>query len=235
MKTTDTRTRGEAAARMTGTSWKDAPLVALDLEGSGAQDRDDEDILEIALIPIAGGHPARASAYTTVINPGRPIPRRPWISPGLTSDVLAAAPGLATVAPELTARLEGKIIVGHNVGVDWRLLHRRCPSVHPGALIDTLRLARHVHAGSKGNGLTALLDRHHLAGTVTALAPGSQPHRALWDTLGAALLLAALIDALPDGGTLTFTELNRIAGYPGDANHKNLTQAQPEQISLPGI
>src|SRR5713101_3499244 len=209
---------------MTDTSWKDAPLVALDLEGSGAQDRDDEDILEIALIPIAGGHPAMASAYTTVINPGRPISRRPWISPGLTS-----------VAPELTARLEGKIIVGHNVGVDWRLLHRRCPGVHPGALIDTLRLARHVHAGTKGNGLTALLDRHHLTETVTALAPGSQPHRALWDTLGAALLLAALIDALPDGGTLTFTELNRVAGYPGDANHKNLTQAQPEQISLPGI
>jgi DNA polymerase-3 subunit epsilon/exodeoxyribonuclease X len=211
------------------------PLVALDLEGSGAQDHDNEDILEIAVIPITGGHPAIASAYTTVINPDRPIPHRPWISPGLTSDVLAAAPGLAAVAPELTARLEGKIIVGHNVGVDWRLLHRRCPAIHPSALIDTLRLARHVHAGTKGNGLTTLLDRHHLTGTVTALAPGSQPHRALWDTLGTALLLAALIDALPGDGTLTTTELNRIAGYPGDATRKNLTQAHPEQTSLPGI
>lgn len=220
---------------MTGTSWKDAPLVALDLEGSGAQDRDDEDILEIALIPITGGRPSMASAYTTVINPGRPIPRRPWISPGLTSDVLAAAPYLADVAPELAARLEGKIIVGHNVGVDWRLLHRRCPDAGPGDLIDTLRLARHVHPGSKGNGLAALLDRHHLTETVTALAPGSQPHRALWDTIGAALLLTALIDALPDGDKLTFAELNRIAGHPGDANHKNLTQAQAEQTSLPGI
>jgi hypothetical protein len=66
-------------------------------------------------------------------------------------------------------------------------------------------------------------------------APPRTAPRALSDTLGAALLLAALIDALPDGGTLTITELNRIAGYPGDANHKDLTQAQPEQISLPGI
>src|SRR5260370_5739436 len=136
MKTTDHRTRGQAAARMTETSWKDAPLGPLDLEGSGAQDRDDEDILEIALIPIADGHPAIASAYTTVINPGRPIPRRPWISPGLTSDVRAAAPGLVGVAAELTARLEGKIIVGHNVGVGWRLLHPRCPGGPPRRLSD---------------------------------------------------------------------------------------------------
>jgi hypothetical protein len=35
---------------MTGSTeeWTTAPLVALDLEGSGAQDRDDEAILEIA-------------------------------------------------------------------------------------------------------------------------------------------------------------------------------------------
>jgi DNA polymerase III subunit epsilon len=136
---------------MIATSWKDAPLVALDLEGSGAQDRDDEDILEIALIPIAGGRPCMTSAYTTVINPGRLIPRRPWISPGLTSQAFAAAPVLADVAPELIARQEGKTIIGHNVGVDWRLLHRRCPHVNPGALVDTLRLARHVHPGSTGN------------------------------------------------------------------------------------
>jgi DNA polymerase III subunit epsilon len=220
---------------MTGTSWNDAPLVALDLEGSGAQDRDDEDILEIAIVSIADGHPAIASAYTTVINPGRPIPRRPWISPGLTSDVLAAAPDLTNVAPELAARLASKVIVGHNVGVDWRLLNRRCPDVHPCALIDTLRLARHVHAGSRGNGLEALLDRHHLTETVSALAPGSQPHRALWDAIGAALILVTLIDALPGDDELTYAELRRIAGYPRDANHKNPTPAQPEQTSLPGI
>jgi hypothetical protein len=37
------------------TIWNDAPLVALDLEGSGAQDHDDEAILEIAVVPIISG------------------------------------------------------------------------------------------------------------------------------------------------------------------------------------
>jgi DNA polymerase III subunit epsilon len=67
------------------------------------------------------------------------------------------------------------------------------------------------------------------------LAPGSQPHRALWDATGAALLLAALIDALPGDGELSLTELVRIAGYPAGADHQNRAQAQPEQTSLPGI
>lgn len=70
--------------------WTDAPLVALDLEGSGAQD-DDEAILEIAVVPITGGRPSLDDAYTTLINPQRSIPRRPWISPGLTNRTLAEA------------------------------------------------------------------------------------------------------------------------------------------------
>ena len=82
--------------------WTQAPLVALDLEGTGAQDRDDEGILEIALVPITAGRPSLDEAYTTLINPGRPIPRRPWISPGLTDATLATAPPLSDIAPELT-------------------------------------------------------------------------------------------------------------------------------------
>jgi DNA polymerase III subunit epsilon len=47
------------------TPWQQARLAALDLEGSGAQDRDDEAILEIAVVPITGGQPDTASAYCT--------------------------------------------------------------------------------------------------------------------------------------------------------------------------
>ena len=188
---------------MTGMVWQDAPLVALDLEGTGGQDKEHEAILDIAIVPLTAGRPSLAGSYTTLINPGRPISRSPWISPGLTNATLADAPALADVAPELITRLSGKLIVGHNIGVDWRLLHRRRPDIHPDTLIDTLRLTRHVHPGQKGNSLTALLDRYELTETITALAPGSQPHRAPWDTLGAAVLLTTLINALPGSHTLT--------------------------------
>lgn len=204
------------------TIWTDAPLIALDLEGSGAQDRDDEAILEIAVVPIRSGRPALADSYTTLINPGRPIPRRPWISPGLTSDILATAPTLSEITPGLAARINGKVIVGHNVGVDYRLLRRRCPGIRPQALLDTLRLARH-HPGAKGNSLSlsTLLDRYNLTSEVTRLAPGSQPHRALWDTIGTALLLPALIHST--GPRPTLSELLNLAGLPAG------TPAQPAE------
>ena len=129
--------------------WTTAPLLALDLEGSGAQDRDDEAILEIAMVPLVAGQPDTAAAYSTFINPGRPIPRTPWISPGLTDAALAAAPSPAEAEPELARRIDGHILVGQNAGVDWRLLHRRHPAITPTALIDTLRLARHLKLGTK--------------------------------------------------------------------------------------
>ena len=87
--------------------WTTGILVALDLEGSGAQDHDDEAILEIAVVPITAGQPDISASYSTLINPGRPIPRRPWISPGLTTAVLAAAPARPTSSRNWPAESTG--------------------------------------------------------------------------------------------------------------------------------
>jgi DNA polymerase-3 subunit epsilon len=171
-------------------------LVAIDLEGSGAQDRDSEAILEIALVPIIGWQPDTAGAYCTLINPQRPIPHRPWISPGLTDETLRTAPTITAVEPELARRINGKYLVGHNVGVDWRLLRRRCPTITPAGLIDTLRLARKIDPDAQ-HGLATVLERYGLTRHVHRLAPGSAPHRALWDTVGSVLLLTALATQLP--------------------------------------
>lgn len=192
MKTTDPHTRQDRP--MTGTdAWHQADLVALDLEGSGAQDRDHEAILEIALVPLAAGQPALAEAYATLVNPGRPVPARPWIAPGLTNDVLSRARPLTAIEPELADRITGRWLVGHNIAVDWRLLHRRCPSIAPAGLIDTLRLARACRIDAGGKSLTTLLDHLGMTATVTRAVPDGQPHRALWDATGAAILLGGLV------------------------------------------
>ena len=52
---------------------------------------------------------------------------------------------------------------------------------------------------------------------MTSLVPGSQPHRALWDTAGTALLLPALVDNVTAGSALTLAELLHIAGLPAEA------------------
>lgn len=175
-------------------SWRHVTnLVALDLEGSGAQDGPDEAILEIAAVRLVDGRPDGTTAYTTRIDPGRAIPARPWISPGLAGRAPTGTPTMDTVGTELAHRLRGAYLVGHNVTVDWRLLHRRCPHLAIAGLIDTYRLAKAVHRSGK-HGLARLLTDHQLTDEVTATAPTSQPHRALWDAIGAAMLLDALIE-----------------------------------------
>ncbi|MEU1901617.1 3'-5' exonuclease [Nocardiopsis dassonvillei] len=197
---------------MTGQLWTHAPLSALDLEGTGAQDRDREAILEIAVVPLAGGFPTMGEAYESLINPGRPVPSRPWISPGLTDEVLVGAPPPEEVGTELHARVEGRYLVGHNVAVDWRLLHRHYPGLRPAGLIDTLRLARALKVpGPKA--LASLVERYELRKRVNTLVPGGRPHRALWDTVAAALVLSALVsDASHPFRSLS--DLTRVAGSP---------------------
>jgi DNA polymerase-3 subunit epsilon len=212
---------------MQNRSWTAAPLVAFDLEGTGSQDRQNEAILEVGVVPLADGRPHLSSAYHSLVNPGRRIPRRPWISTALTGDALASAPPLDTT-PKLAARLDGNYIVGHNVGIDWRLLSLRCPTIRPAGLIDTMKLARLLPTGNQGRSLTALLDHYELTDPVTELVPGEQAHRALWDATGAALLLATLIGGMPGGADLTIAGLQRAAGLPLNASKGT----QPEQPNL---
>jgi DNA polymerase-3 subunit epsilon len=206
--------------------WTAADLVALDLEGTGGQDRHDEAILEIAAVPLAEGRPDLDAAWDSLINPGRWISPRPWISPGLTGNALADAPRLDSLHATIAEKLHGRILVGHNIGVDWRLIHLRLPDIQPAGLIDTARLARHLRPAAKRWNLTSLLDEHGLEDAVTALVPHGRPHRALWDAVGAALLLRELVDQLPDKADTTLATLLRVAGQshrPEPADSGQLT------------
>ncbi|WP_116076998.1 3'-5' exonuclease [Asanoa ferruginea] len=178
--------------------WHNAPIVAFDLEGSGAQDRDREAILELAAVPLVDGQPAPDQAFSTLVNPGRPIPRRPWISPGLTDDRLADAPTMSDLGPTLVERINGRWLLGHNVNVDWRLLRHHLPHLEPAGLIDTLPLARQAIRDGRRS-LTDLISHFGLSELVNAAAPGSKPHRALWDAVAVGYLLRSLTAELwPD-------------------------------------
>ncbi|WP_033346492.1 3'-5' exonuclease [Catenuloplanes japonicus] len=208
--------------------WWQAPLVALDLEGTGAQDKNQEAILEIAAVRLVNGRPDQDTAFHSLINPGRPVPHRPWISPGLTDTTLATAPTTATVSTTLAPRLHACYLVGHNIRVDWKLLHRHFPTIEIAGLIDTLRLARTATPGMR-HSLTALLDHFNLTDEVTATT-GSQPHRALWDTIGAAHLLHALIRH-HWAQEPTFTALFHIAGITAESDRPQSAPG-PEQDAL---
>jgi len=203
--------------------WHGASIVALDLEGSGAQDHDTEAILEVALVPLADGQPTLDQAFTSLVNPRRPIPRRAWISPGLTNDVLAQAPSLEQITDTLTQLIDGRWLLGHNIHVDWRLLRRHLPDLRPAGLIDTLALARSLDYRNRS--LSALAEQLGLTAAIQQAARDGQPHRALWDTVATAYLLPKLVAQRWPHGPPTFDSLRRAAGIP-------LTTEASEQPAL---
>ena len=184
---------------MSSQPWQCAPLVALDLEGSGAQDREHEAILEVAFVPLVDGVPDLDGEFSSLVNPGREIRQARWISPGLTNDVLSQAPAFGDLVDQIAERVTGRWLIGHNVGVDWRLLHRHAPQLRPAGFIDTLRLARAAQLPGRLT-LTAILEQLGLTAAVCHAVPAGQPHRALWDAAAAAVLLPALIERLSFGG-----------------------------------
>ncbi|MFJ8076153.1 DEDDh family exonuclease [Streptomyces sp. NPDC096176] len=60
--------------------------------------------------------------WYTLVNPERD-PGPVWIH-GLTSDVLEGAPLFGDIAGELSARLDGRVLVAHNATFDWSMIAR---------------------------------------------------------------------------------------------------------------
>ncbi|KOG52519.1 DNA polymerase III subunit epsilon [Streptomyces griseoflavus] len=60
--------------------------------------------------------------WYTLVNPQRD-PGPVWIH-GLTSDMLSTAPLFPEIVPELSRRLEGRVLVAHNAMFDWSMIAR---------------------------------------------------------------------------------------------------------------
>ncbi|WP_219464944.1 3'-5' exonuclease [Nonomuraea rhizosphaerae] len=211
--------------------WTTAPIVTVDMVGTGAQDGHDERILEVATVPLVNGRPDMSDAWSVTLNPGRPVAPRPAqpASPEATD-----APLLEEVAGELTRRLDGRIIAGHNVAVDWRLLHHRLPAITPVALIDTTRLVRLLLPDARRGNLAHLVDRYDLAKDLAELAPQAGWRRTLRDATAAALLLGTLAGRLPAGTGTTLEALLRAAGLPlpVEEHTEHVSPAGPDQKPL---
>jgi DNA polymerase-3 subunit epsilon len=151
---------------------RELPLVFVDLEttgGSAAEHR----ITEIGVVEVG---PQHVSTWTSLVNPGQPIP--PFIQQltGITNAMVRDAPPFAALAPALFERLDGKLFVAHNASFDRGFLRaefeRAGLAFNPDVLC-TVRLSRALFPREARHGLDALIERH-------GLVPAAR-HRALAD------------------------------------------------------
>jgi DNA polymerase-3 subunit epsilon len=186
-----------------GTLLADLDYAVVDVETTGLTPRD-AGITEIGAVRVRQG--AVVGEFTSLVNPGLPIPAEIQVLTGIDDEMLASAPSVASMLPGLLAFADGCVLTAHNARFDLSFLTAACEAAGvpwPGfPVLDTVRLARYLMAVPDEVPDCKL-------GTLAAFfgSPAQPSHRALADARATAEVLTHLISRLAERGVTTLDEL----------------------------
>ncbi len=142
----------------------DTPLAGevacVDLETTGGNAVRDR-VMEVGIVLLSGGHVVEK--FSTLVNPGVPIPFAIQQFTGITEEMVAGAPSFAAVCDALLQRLEGRLFVAHNARFDYRFLRgefRRLGRRFRAPVLCTVRLSRALTPAERGHSLDAVMARY---------------------------------------------------------------------------
>jgi exodeoxyribonuclease X len=159
----------------------DATYAVVDVETTGF-DRSRDRVVEVACVIVRQG--IEVHAFSSLINPGLPIPTRATEVHHITDAHVAAAPTIEEVGPILERLCAGAIVVAHNAAFDRGFL----PMLADRPGLCTLRLGRHVFPELRSHANQAL----RFALDVALPSDPGEAHRACSD----ARVTAAVLDVL---------------------------------------
>lgn len=142
-------------------------FIVLDIETTGYLPEWDH-IIEVGAIKY--DHGVEIARFSSLVQP--PSVDGEYIDPyiteltGITNEMLASAPAIENILPELYDFLGSSIIIGHNVNFDINFLYDNFEEVLEKPLsndfIDTMRLSRNLHPEEKHHRLSDLCERYAL-------------------------------------------------------------------------
>ncbi|GGF09163.1 exonuclease domain-containing protein [Hymenobacter cavernae] len=150
----------------------------VDLETTGGQPTQDR-ITEVAIYIHDGTQVV--DQYSTLLNPGRPIPFFITQLTGITDDMVRDAPKFHEVARKIVELTEGCVFVAHNVRFDYSFLKKEFADLgynYSRKTLCTVRLSRSLIPGQPSYSLGKLCQnigiplegRHRAAGDAAATA-----------------------------------------------------------------
>lgn len=137
-------------------------VVFLDLETTGGSLGYDR-IIEIGLVEVDRGR--CVGEWSTLVNPGRPIPHGIQVLTGITDEMVASAPSFEALSTPLAERLAGKVLAAHNARFDYGFLKgefSRAGVHYAPPVLCTVKLSRRLFPEHRRHNLDALLIRHAL-------------------------------------------------------------------------
>lgn len=186
-----------------GVPLADLSYAVVDVETTGGGVHRGHRITEIAIVTVEEGRVV--DDWTTLVNPGRSIQPVVTALTGITPEMVASAPFFEHVAPDVSARLEGRVFVAHNVGFDRAFVRHELIEAEGEApsftSLCTVQLARTLLPALKRRNLDALA-RHYDV-------PIEGRHRAWGDARATALILLRLLEEADVQGVRDLAALRR--------------------------
>lgn len=148
-------------------------LVFVDLETTGGNAVHHR-ITEVAIVRVRNGEVAEE--WSSLVNPGCPIPAYIAAFTGISDEMVAGAPRFAQIAAEVRQRLQGAVFAAHNARFDYSFLRsefRRLDLAFSAKVLCTVKLSRRLFPEHVRHNLDAVMERHGLT--------CSARHRALGD------------------------------------------------------
>lgn len=165
-------------------------FLVIDFETTGTTPRQGDRIIQIGAVTVEDG--VITDTYATFVNPGQAIPAFITQLTGITDEMVADAPTLEEVLPDLLRRLDGSAFVAHNAFFDLQFLQDALMDqgyyTFDGPVIDTVELARFLLPMQGGYRLMELTDDLDIG--------HDRPHQADSDALATAHLLVRLLGLL---------------------------------------
>lgn len=173
------------------------PFAVLDVETTGFSANGSDRIVEIAVLRLTPNG-ALCDEFVTLVNPDRDV--GPTNIHGIRATDVVHAPRFGDIAGDVAQRLDGAIVVGHNVRFDLLFLgaefRRAGSSLPPLPSLCTLRLAHRLLDGAASRKLVDCCaaagvpyEAHHFAASDAKATAGLLAHylkagrRCGWETL----------------------------------------------------
>lgn len=162
----------------------DEPVVFVDLETTGASPAAAR-IIEVGIVTASAGTLERE--WSTLVNPGMPIPRTIQHFTGITEEMVRDAPYFEDIADQVLECLAGRIFIAHNARFDHGFLRRelgRTGRRLSGRVVCTVRLSRRLDREAREHHLDAVIERYGLTCDARHRAlPDAQALWQLWTAL----------------------------------------------------
>ncbi len=201
------------APDLTARRLHDLDFVVFDIEATGLNPIDGDEIVAIAAVRVANRRiltddtfQALVNPSQALVNPGRPISPEAVRYHSIDEQHVHAPPDITAVLPKFKAFVGNAVLVGHYAGLELaflRLRERACGVRFDNPVLDTKLLSLWLQGLDADHSLDGIARRLGIA-TVDR-------HTTLGDCLTTAAVLVAMLDPLRDRGLVTLGDVLREA------------------------